>query len=73
MRAYVECYPNQSKHYALSTFPLRNRRNFERFGEVLAVYVSEFYYTVVLQFSSVSPLLKNGYRYCMCTNGQLFL
>ena len=29
MRAYVECSPNQSKNYTLSTFPSNNRQNFE--------------------------------------------
>ena len=42
MRAYVKCSPNQSKNYALSTFPSSNRRNFEESGKVLAVSVSEF-------------------------------
>ena len=42
MRAYVECSPNQSKNYTLSTFPLSNRRNFENSGTVLAVSVSQF-------------------------------
>ena len=43
MRAYVECSPNQSKHYTLATFPSSNRRDFENSGNVLAVSVSEFY------------------------------
>ena len=42
VRAYVECSPNQSKNYTLSTFPSSNRRNFEDSGKVLAVSVSEF-------------------------------
>ena len=39
MRAFVECSPNQSKNYILSS----NRRNFEDSGKVLAVSVSEIY------------------------------
>ena len=42
MRAYVEYYPNQSKNYALSTFRLSNRRNFEDSKQMQAVSVSEF-------------------------------
>ena len=59
-RVYVECSPNQSKRYTLSTFPSSNRRNFEDSGKVLAVSVSEF--TRVLQFRSTSPRLKDGYH-----------
>ena len=76
MRAYVECSPNQSKkNYTLSTFPSSNLRNFEDSGIVLTVSVSPEYlsFTRVLQFSSNSPGLKDGYHYCMCTNRQLFL
>ena len=39
--AYVECSPNQSKKYTLSTFPSSNQRNFEDSGIVLAVSVSQ--------------------------------
>ena len=42
MRAYVECFPNQSKNYIFFIFPSSNRRNFEDSAIVLAVYVSEF-------------------------------
>ena len=35
-RAYVECSPNQSKNYTLSTFPSSNRGNIENSGKVLA-------------------------------------
>ena len=41
MRAYVKCSRNQSKNYALSTFPSSNRRNFEESGKVLAGSVSD--------------------------------
>ena len=37
MRANVECFPNQSKKYTLSTFPSSNRQNFEDSGKVLAI------------------------------------
>ena len=43
MRAYVECSPNQSKNYTLSTFPSSNLRNFEDSRIVLAVSASQFY------------------------------
>ena len=49
MRADVECSPNQSKNYALSTFPSSNRRNFEDSGIMLAVSVSQFYRSIVVQ------------------------
>ena len=49
MRAYVECSPNQSKNYTLSTFPSSNRRNFEDSGIVLAVSVSQFYQSIAVQ------------------------
>ena len=42
MRAYVKCSTNQSKNYALSTFPSSNRRNFEESRKAMAVSVSEF-------------------------------
>ena len=42
VRASVECSPNQSKNYTLSTFPSSNRRNFEDSGIVLAVSGSQF-------------------------------
>ena len=42
MRAFVECSPNQSKNYTLSTLPSSNLRNFEDSGIVLAVSVSQF-------------------------------
>ena len=37
------------KEYTLSTFPWSNRRNFEDSGIVLAVSVSQFYQTIVVQ------------------------
>ena len=37
MRACVECSPDQSKIYTLSTFPSSSRRNFEDSRIVLAV------------------------------------
>ena len=46
MRAYVECSPNQSKSYTLSTFLSSNRQNFKDFGKVLTVSVSEFYQSI---------------------------
>ena len=50
MRAYVECFPNQPKNnYTLSAFPSSNRQNFEDFGKVLAVSVSEFYWSIAVQ------------------------
>ena len=49
MRAYVECSPNQSKSYTLSTFLSSNRRNFEDSGIVLAVFVSQFYQSIAVQ------------------------
>ena len=33
----------------------------------------DLHFTRVLQFSSDSPGLKDGYHYCICTNRQLFL
>ena len=48
MRAYVECSPNQSKKYTLSTFPSSNRRNFENCGTVLAVSVSQFLQSIAV-------------------------
>ena len=50
MKAYVDCSPNQSKKYTLSTFPSSNRRNFEDSGIVLAVSVSQFYQSIAVQF-----------------------
>ena len=50
MRAFVECYLNQSKkNYTLSTFRSSNRRNFEDSGKVLAMSVSEFYQSIAVQ------------------------
>ena len=49
MRAYVVCPKNQSKKFTLSTFPSRNRRNFEDSGILLAVYVSQFYQSIAVQ------------------------
>ena len=49
MRAYVECSQNQSKNCTLSTFPSSNRRNFEDFGIVLAVSISQFYQSTAVQ------------------------
>ena len=50
MRAYVECSPDQSKkNYILSTFGASNRQNFEDFGKVLAVSVSEIYQSTAVQ------------------------
>ena len=49
MRAYVECSPNQSKKYTLSTFLSSNRRNFEDSGTVLAITVSQFYQSIAVQ------------------------
>ena len=63
-RVHVECSPNQSKKYTLSTFPSSNRRNFEDSGKVLTIYVSEF--TRVLQFSSESPRLQDCYSHWDC-------
>ena len=65
IRAYVECSQNQ------------NYRPFHRtIDETLRIpelcwpflYVN---FTRVLQFSSNSPGLKDGYHFCMCTNRQL--
>ena len=56
VRAYVECSPDPSKKYTLSSFPSNNRRNFEDSGKVLAVlYLNST--RAVLQFSSTSPRL----------------
>ena len=61
MRAYVECSPNQSKKYTLSTFPSSILRNFEDSGICwMFLYLN---FTRVLQFSSNSPGLKDGYYY----------
>ena len=49
MRAYVECSPNQSKNYTLSTFPWSNRRNFEDSGIVLTISVSRFHKSTEIQ------------------------
>ena len=49
MRAYVECSPNQSKNYTISTFPSSNRRNFEDFEKILAVSVPDFYQSIAVQ------------------------
>ena len=50
IRAYVECSPDQSKNYTLSTFPSSNGRNFEDSGEVLtAVSVPEFHQSITVQ------------------------
>ena len=49
MRAYVECSPNQSKKYNLSTSPSSNRRNFENSRIVLAISVSQFYQSLAVQ------------------------
>ena len=48
MSAYVECSPDQSKNYTLSTFPSCNQRNFEDSGKVLAVSVSEIYQSITV-------------------------
>ena len=49
MRAYVECSPNQyKKNYTLSTFPSSNQRNFEDYGKLLAVSISEFYQSIAV-------------------------
>ena len=40
MRAYVS--KSIKKNYTFSTFPSSNRRNFEDFGIVIAVSVSQF-------------------------------
>ena len=37
------------KNYTLLTFPSSNRRNFEDSGIVLAVSVSQFYQSIVVQ------------------------
>ena len=37
------------KNYTWSTFPLSNRRNFEDFGKVLVVSVSEIYHSIAAQ------------------------
>ena len=72
MRAYVECSPNQSK----TIIPYRP---FHRaIDETLKVPEKCWpflclNFTRVLQFSSANPRLSDGYRYCMCTNRQLFL
>ena len=68
MRAYVECFTNQSKNYILWTFPSSNRRNFENSRIVLLVSVSQFYQSIAVQLC-----LSDAYHYCMCTNRQLFL
>ena len=49
MTAYVECSPNQSRKYALSTFPSSNLQNFEDSGKVLAISVCEFYQSITVQ------------------------
>ena len=51
MRTFVVCSPNQSKNTTLSTFPSRNRRNFEDSGILLApaVSVSQFYQSTAVQ------------------------
>ena len=36
-------------NYTLSTFPSSNQQNFEDFGEVLAISVSEFYQSTAVQ------------------------
>ena len=38
-----------NKNYTLSTFPSSNRRNFEDYGIVLAVSVSQFYQSIADQ------------------------
>ena len=48
MRAFVECSPNQSKNYTLSTFPSSNRRNFEDSKKVLTVSVFKFYQSIAV-------------------------
>ena len=50
MRAYVECSPNAlKKSYTFLTFPSSNQGNFEDSGIVLAVSVSQFYQSIVVQ------------------------
>ena len=58
MRAYVECFPNQSKKFhTLLTFPSSNRQNFEDSGKVLAISVSKFYNSIAVQLYQ-STLLR---------------
>ena len=68
--AYVECSPNQSKNYILSTFPSSNRRNFEKSGNALAVSVSEFYQSIAVQLYQAKLIrrLSLVYVYQMCIN-----
>ena len=71
MRAYVECSPNQSKNYTLSTFFHWAIDKTLKILEMcwLSLYLN---FTRVLQFSSTSPRLQVGYHHCKCTNRQLF-
>ena len=72
MRAYVECSPDQSK----KIIPYRP---FHRaVDETLKILEKcwpflYLYFTKVLEFSSTSPRLYDGYHCCMCTNRELFL
>ena len=38
-----------NKKYTLSTFPFSNQRNFEDSGKVLAVSVSQFYWSIAVK------------------------
>ena len=50
MRAYVECFSNQSKKIiSYWSFHRSNRRNFEDSGKVLAVSVSEIYQSTAVR------------------------
>ena len=72
MRAYVECFPNQSK----KIIPYRPfHRAIDETLKIQEKCWSFLYrnFTGVSQFSSSSPRLWDGYHYCMCTNRQLFL
>ena len=51
MKAYADCFPNQSKNDTLSTFPSSNRQNFEGAGKVLAVSVLEIYQSIAVQLN----------------------
>ena len=66
MRAYIECSPNQSKNYTLSTFPSTNRRNFEDSGIVLAVSVSLAEYCISALTEMVITTVCEQIDNCFC-------
>ena len=70
MRPFAECSPNQPKKLYLIDH--RAMDETLKIPEKCWLFLYRNF-TRVLQFSSTSRRLQDGYHYCMCTNRQLFL